>query len=302
MARVAVAGCAAGVAVAVGRRDWQEDGFGEARVNLGWRLPEIVRLVEKRGDSDHIALLSRSKKFQIVLSKEAQDAAIDYAKKMREFGLYGLPFDECYFEVVFSDTRLGFLCWYDGIAIKSRKYSWSHKHGVSLADHTMRVPLETSEKPSLVTDFDDPTTRDLPSSFALLENRLSRMDIQRELCAVFHEMLPFHIDYIDSAIGSLSLRGAISTPSEKKRGPSQLNRRLPGVFFAHSVISVPTDTHALRAYGDGRIERNPVRLHWRRGHIRRLHNGNLTQVRPALIGDRSFGAISSEYVVSSRAA
>lgn len=39
------------------------------------------------------------------------------------------------------------------------------------------------------------------------------------------------------------------------------------------------------------------RLHWRRGHIRTLPNGNRTQIKPCIVGDASRGSITHDYVV-----
>jgi Protein of unknown function (DUF2786) len=44
------------------------------------------------------------------------------------------------------------------------------------------------------------------------------------------------------------------------------------------------------------------RLHWRRGHIRRLPSGECTQVRPCLVGHKSLGQIEKDYVLGDSSA
>ena len=56
----------------------------------------------------------------------------------------------------------------------------------------------------------------------------------------------------------------------------------------------------LRMFG-GRVDRGGTssskRQHHRRGHIRRLSNGNQVWVRPCLVGDPSLGFVSKDYVL-----
>lgn len=272
-------------------------------MNYGFKLPEIVRMAEASGDTFELGRLSRSKKFQIAISAEAHSASIDYARQMRTFGIYRLPFPECYFEIVFTEVRLGYLCWEDSEGIVARPYQWWQSRGVQLPLYSFRVPPSDAEKPLQYQDIEAGLTA-IPSSLRRLEWQIKKQELRAKERLLWEEMLPHDIDFVDTAIGSLSLNGAIAMPTKRSRSSAAL-RRISAEYFSHSVISVPGDSGAFcrgPSRNGGPCERAHVRLHWRRGHIRRLPNNSLTNVKPCLVGDRRFGAVSSEYVISSRAA
>lgn len=51
----------------------------------------------------------------------------------------------------------------------------------------------------------------------------------------------------------------------------------------------------------GSAIRNGPRVHWRRGHLRRLGDGRVIWVRHALVGNRELGAVQKEYRVETKA-
>lgn len=269
-------------------------------MNFGFKLPEIVRFAERGGRDYDSARLARAKKMQIVLSAEAREAAEEYAIEMRKFGVYDLPFDECYFEIVFSDARLGYLCWKEDGGIFAKTYQWWSDR-IELPDYTISVACLPHGNAAIVRQERRANNNIVPSTFRLLEIAIERRDLERELHNVHEQMIPCDQANIDVAIGSLSLGGAQSSPGARRRS-SPLAKSISGEFFSHSVISVPLDRGGIGVRSKPGAPRSPVRLHWRRGHIRRLPNGSLTKVRPSLIGDRRFGAISSEYVIQSHSA
>lgn len=268
-------------------------------MNYGFKLPEIVRFAEVSGVDYDSYRLGRSKKMQIILSSEGFAAAEEYAQEMRKFNVYDLPFDECYFEVVFSDARIGYLCWKERGKILARAYRW-HADRIDIERYVIAVASSPDGEasaihaPSLVEGG-------IPASVDLLKLAIERRGLESQIRQLNEEMVPHDQAHIDAAIGSLSLLGAHNSLGSVRR-TSSLRKKIAPEFFTHSVISVPLDRGEIGARRKSCETRSPVRLHWRRGHIRRLANGSLIKVRPALIGDRRFGAISSEYVVQSKAA
>mgnify|MGYP006139554595 CR=1 FL=1 len=88
-------------------------------------------------------------------------------------------------------------------------------------------------------------------------------------------------------------------PSAKLNKKRINSGKLP--FYSHHVLEIDSDEVGMRhslyaseAAGSGRT----VRMHTRRGHLRRLSTGKVTFVRAALVGRSGGGIISKEYSVS----
>jgi len=65
--------------------------------------------------------------------------------------------------------------------------------------------------------------------------------------------------------------------------------------YDYNVIEV-LPPRQRRAYLGG--THDSPKMHWRRGHIRRLPNGQETPVRPCLVGDITKGFVFKDYVVT----
>lgn len=81
--------------------------------------------------------------------------------------------------------------------------------------------------------------------------------------------------------------------------PQRLNARRAAQgrppVFGHSIVTIRPNQAVSHVTGDG-THASP-RLHWRRGHIRRLPKGGETRVSPCLVGDISRGFVSHDYEV-----
>lgn len=103
---------------------------------------------------------------------------------------------------------------------------------------------------------------------------------------------------VQQAIGSLMLLLSCSNVSERDIPISKLKRdrlkkkKLP--VFEHKTLYIE-DVRSARVDRGGTS--SPKRQHHRRGHIRRLSNGNQVWVRPCLVGDPSLGFVSKDYVL-----
>jgi len=67
-------------------------------------------------------------------------------------------------------------------------------------------------------------------------------------------------------------------------------------LYEHTEIFIARATDTLHESSRTSVY-TPKRLHWRRGHVRRIKKGNLVAVRPCLVGDKSRGFITHDYNV-----
>lgn len=72
-------------------------------------------------------------------------------------------------------------------------------------------------------------------------------------------------------------------------------------FYSHHVLEIDSDEvgvrHSFYANEAG-VSGRTVRMHTRRGHLRRLSTGKVTFVRAALVGRTNVGIVSKEYFVT----
>ena len=100
-------------------------------------------------------------------------------------------------------------------------------------------------------------------------------------------------------VGLLNAEGIVQ---EHHRAPKFINRKreakgkLP--LFEYRLLKI---SPALKMPGHVSAEGTHAspRLHWRRGHIRRLPSGMHTQVRPCLVGHKDLGQIKKDYLLGS---
>lgn len=117
-------------------------------------------------------------------------------------------------------------------------------------------------------------------------------------------MILFSAGLIYAGVGSLALQDVnrkIKCASAKVNRSRTMKRKEP--FYSHTLVTVRQDPTPRTKAGMPRSHTRlgfsaPMRIHWRRGHIRRLASGSLTQVRPCLVGDRTQGIVTHDYRVS----
>jgi hypothetical protein len=98
-------------------------------------------------------------------------------------------------------------------------------------------------------------------------------------------------------VGLVNAEGIIQ---EHHRTPKFINKKreakgkLP--LFEYHLLKISPALKMPGHVAAGGTHASP-RLHWRRGHIRRLPSGACTQVRPCLVGHKSLGQIEKDYLV-----
>jgi hypothetical protein len=95
----------------------------------------------------------------------------------------------------------------------------------------------------------------------------------------------------------LSAKGVeqIITPAPHKLNKHRVKRGLPSIGEVREIV-IHHGKNVYAASGQQRGSHASPRMHWRRGHLRRLPSGEITNVRPCLVG--SVGeAVKPSYVV-----
>lgn len=67
---------------------------------------------------------------------------------------------------------------------------------------------------------------------------------------------------------------------------------------SYHVLLIPGERQVMGS--ESVDERNGPRVHWRRGHLRRLQDGRVIWVRHALVGNKELGGVTKEYRVESQ--
>lgn len=84
------------------------------------------------------------------------------------------------------------------------------------------------------------------------------------------------------------------SPSIKRK---REKRGLPPIV-EYKKVTIKPELRGVYEAAHGEFERNRPRFHFRRGHIRNLHNGKRTYVSPCWVGDAAIGVVEKEYKVT----
>ena len=269
------------------------------------KLPDILEVLSCQttdANFEERAALDRmrsAQKFVCNLSGEASLVAYDYALQLRAFGLFRLPFAECYFEIKSFDetvnefTTYGILCWDTPAGPKGRIYVSSNE-GVNSGRAT--IDLLTY----LPRDHNGPFEGrcKVVGDLLPLDGNGDKRGMDDQEFTRITGLLGASLAYV--CIGSLALTGASKeyVPAAAKLNKSRLARGREPTYSHHIVRCVGdngTPLSALRAVGQ---LRNSPRLHWRRGHVRTMRrSGKEICIPPCLVGDRSQGIVTHDYTV-----
>ena len=87
-------------------------------------------------------------------------------------------------------------------------------------------------------------------------------------------------------------------PPAKLQKKRQKNGREP--LYTYHVLQLSQQPVGAPGVGLG-YERSGPRVHWRRGHLRRLQSGQVIWVRPAIVGNAEQGLIDKTYSLAAQA-
>jgi len=214
-----------------------------------------------------------------ITTKESRQALYDYARDLAEHGLLKLPYEATYF------TRS------------------AHAPGNKRADETFLCLAMPNNKDVIVYHTTVSTEYETILGFAKIAIRFSEQTVQfiegfkfdwdraakfkfyRRYDEKDEDWIPDHV-----AQRVLVLLGLLESPSIEIRSVgsnSSVNKRrekkgLPPINPVNEVI---IRLNGVRYTSDGREvgSNGTKRAHWRRGHVRRLASGQITNVRPCLV-------------------
>lgn len=116
-------------------------------------------------------------------------------------------------------------------------------------------------------------------------------------------LLKDHVEQVCRAaiviLNSACAERSVVTPDPKKNRQRERGGKLP--LFEHTVVEIRGYQLNEKGTPTGKTHRSP-RMHWRRGHLRRLRNQageiyRVTPIAPMLIGNAVLGKIEHDYMV-----
>jgi len=255
----------------------------------------------------HMARLAQARKFvfdPLQLGEPVFSGACDYARELVEHGAFSLPFDCCAFQIGpldFAEAHpwhgLGqcetiALAWATESRIAARLYRTTERKIDSDA-MTLFGPPGGAVPPGVV--FDRPIPANVPPDKRAIYEA-ARLELSRLNASIVWTM-------ILAGVGILSARrGVVVT---ERPAPRFINakREAKGKppLFSYSWVTIDPALARIPGVRLGGTHA-PPRLHWRRGHVRRLDGGKLVTVRPCLVGDPRRGYAEHDYRVGADAA
>jgi hypothetical protein len=239
-------------------------------------------------EPDFADILARAHKFFLdreTITKEIFDCATDYGKQLWEHGLLELPFDTCAFASYKDNGNIQVaLTWKNldnGNRILTRIYAIiPGKMMTKIGGYPLTVGFKivTGEEAEVGSKIDDDAT---------LHPDFNISDFERKVAG-----------FLTGIIGCLETRGISQSDIKAPKHTNKLRAaKGKAPLFEHKRVYVDMNSFRIPGMlGTGMTHASP-RLHWRRGHVRRLPDGRLTAVRPCLVGAPENGTISHEYMV-----
>lgn len=242
-------------------------------------------------------VLRRSEKFSFLgMPIELLKAGIEFADQLNVFGILGLPFPETAFLIgpmeEDSDVELTALgsvyymlpvCWQDGDRISGQIFCVGENGQVTGGATLVSPPAGIALK-EWSEDADYAKRTDKIAPLWGHDDTLTSMKLFG--------------GWVLAALGCLNSEGLETTTT---RAPKFINgvrekKGKPPIFSLHR-ISIDLSKVRMPGMKGADMTHASPRLHWRRGHIRRLAVGRMTIVRPCLVGEASLGHVAHDYRV-----
>jgi hypothetical protein len=215
-----------------------------------------------------------------LLYSEDGQSIYDYAKDLARHNLLKLPYESTYFTSSRYDDKgrrsdLAFLC----AILPNGKYMLVYHVHMSpdyemivdfgkMIIHLSEVALRFEEGFSF--DYDRIT------KFKFYE-RIVKEDVKDYVCNRNAQLLFLMLGLLESP--SVEVRTVGSNSSVNKR---RAKKGLPPINSIHEVV-IKLNGVRYSLGGEREGDNGTKRAHWRRGHIRRLPSGQITNVRPCLV-------------------
>lgn len=240
-------------------------------------------------------VLCRADKFSFLgIPLDLIKAGMEFADQLNVFGLLRLPFPEVAFligpieeEPGEETAELGRVyymlpvCWQDGARICGQIFCVGQNGAVS-GGATLISPPTGVALSEWREDAGYAALSDKVPSLWTHENTLTSVKLFGA--------------WVMAALGCLNSEGL---ETKTTQAPKYINsaRERKGKTPIFSLHHVAIDLTKVRMPGlkSADMAHASPRLHWRRGHIRRLAAGRMTIVRPCLVGDPQLGTISHDY-------
>lgn len=282
------------------------------------RFYEGLRTEVRRGVVDaetHLRQFETAQRFfidRISVPDDLMDCALNYAEQLSRFGLLQLPSNPVSVFMgplgknkdpnapVGPDAAYyASLIWADGDRFFCRPARLTSEedeapcHATVIFDRAGGKKYGGEHDPEVLLDRD---------VLAFLEEQKQTRGKE-----AYDRELALHIEWLGNAAylnlfglcGTIECRGV--DVSDVVKAPKFINAKRAAKgkppLFSYRVLTI--DVTKARIPGHvalGGSHASP-RLHWRRGHIRRLASGVVTRVKPCLVGDVSRGVVSKEYAV-----
>jgi len=258
------------------------------------------------------ALLETRQWHKFIIGPEIPELIVpcQYAEQLRQHGLFRLPFDQVVVQYGPGNVHRNL-----HVSMPAHLRRLLDKDGERRGDEEFYIAIieqkqETIEGRSFVIN---PDSLSIVKSLGRCTFQLSRgcdewMEdksagyitddplLAKDTVGYFEEKANFAI----TAFVLVGLINAEGIDVEDHRAPKFINKKreakgkLP--LFEYHLLKINPALKMPGHVATGGTHASP-RLHWRRGHIRRLSSGELTQVRPCLVGHKSLGRIEKDYVV-----
>lgn len=270
------------------------------------------------GSPDELVARNRMRQSKVfvfdgaMISIDLMKGGIDFAQQLAQHGLLALPFDNICMQIgpveedpddhemiqVYGVTsHLVISAWRDADRVYARLY-WVGQTGAMSGG---RVTYEMDLKSSLADWRRHGSTICIPDKYPAPR---TPMEIPASIRKVKEEMPDFENAgaqlcgaWLFSALGVINSAGVDQTHIPAPRWlNAKREKKGKGPIYGFNWVTIDTSSLKIPGVSLGG-NHAPPRLHWRRGHVRRLRSGVITTVRPCLVGDVTRGAVDKSYRV-----
>jgi hypothetical protein len=190
-----------------------------------------------------------------------------------------LPFDVCLFYWE--------LCSNDGVRVWNYALCHQNEKGLLVANFQEYVPGGVFGFEGLARFYkgEPELTIQIPSLLFSVKE-----EVKRNFASTLHNLAA-----VLQALRCKNVYLRDNTPPEKLNKKRKQTGKVP--FFSYKTLHLATGSKTVVRRDASEPDRNSPRLHFRRGHVRRLSSGELTWVSQCMVGDKNRGLVMKDYAV-----